>query len=524
VVLSRPWRLACALALSVVLCAGAAAAASTPPRASGKQKPPSVSNYVVRATDSDNLQLDAPALPDLSGYTDAAIEAKIVRKPLGRVAVRRMVQDITLHEFVGGGGRLAEWAARQSTNPVAITLERGYMTPRDLARALPARYFEQTAPGVFMLRLPLVVAAGATLHIGPEVKDFRMSQERGGFLVNNGMLFLSGSRLSAWRERENRPAEFRKPSEFRPFLISWGGSQTYISRSVVTGLGYDASKAYGISISQYSPHMDARIHAKRPTGWILNSEFSENWYGFYCYEADDVAVIGNRYRDNIVYGIDPHDRSRRLIIAHNIASGVRMKHGIIISREVNDSWIFNNRAFGNHLAGIVIDRNSTHNIVAYNEVTGNDGDGITIYESPSNLLWANRSVGNRRHGIRLRNSVDVRLYHNAAVANGLAGIYGHIKDLSGTDRDLKLDPFELGFSMVVVGGELIFNRSGPVTLDRPLSAELYNVELLAPVRRAGMQMTGVLGDHQSQVLDILVRQKRAVVVEPADKKQMTAER
>jgi poly(beta-D-mannuronate) C5 epimerase len=483
-----------------------------------RQKPPvEAREYVVRAVNGDGLIQAPPDLPDLRPYTGAAVDAMVPKGPRGRAVIKRMVEVQTLREFVAGGvGRLREWAARQTKNPVAIVVEGGILTPRELLKSAPKEYFEQVAPGVFVLRLPLVVMQGAAFHVDRSVKEFRLSQERGAFLSNDGVMFVTGTRLLAWRERDNKPASFRKADEFRPFLVSWGGGALYIADSYVAHLGYAASKAYGVSISQYSPHMDAMLKRKRPTGWILHSEFVDNWYGFYCYEADDVVLVGNTYRENIVYGIDPHDRSERLIIAGNLASGIRQKHGIIISREVNNSWIIGNRANGNKLSGIVVDRNSTGNVVAYNEVMKNGTDGITIYESPRNLLWGNRAIGNGRHGYRMRNSVDIKLYENVAVANRLAGIYGHIKDLTGTDRDLKLDPFEQIVSMVVVGGRLIFNGSGPVTIDRPLSAELYNVELLAPSKQAGIQMTGVLGRHQAEILDILVRQRKAVLIEPDD--------
>ena len=115
----------------------------------------------------------------------------------------------------------------------------------------------------------------------------------------------------------------------------------------------------------------------------------------------------------------------------------------------------------------------------------------------------------------MRNSVRVSLYENLSLANQLSGIYGHVKDLSGTDRDVRLDPFEPNVSMVVVGGKLSFNRAGPVSIDRPLSLELFDVELLAPTGEDGLRMPGVLGDHQQTVLDLLLRRKVPVMVEPA---------
>ncbi|MFX3901846.1 NosD domain-containing protein, partial [Streptococcus suis] len=90
-------------------------------------------------------------------------------------------------------------------------------------------------------------------------------------------------------------------------------------------------------------------------------------------------------------------------------------------------------------------------------------DGITLYESGDNLLWGNKVISNRRHGIRVRNSVNIKLYENTSMANGLTGVYGHIKDLTDTDRDIALDPFDAKVSLIVVGGELAGNGSGPLS-------------------------------------------------------------
>jgi poly(beta-D-mannuronate) C5 epimerase len=477
-----------------------------------------VSKYVVRAVESETLVLEPPQLPDLRGYTDEAVAAKVPGKPAGRAVVRRMVEAQTLHEFIGGRGRLGEWAARQNSNPVAVFIEGGTMTPADLAKALPKEQFAETAKGTYTARLPIVVMPGATLLVDGSVKELRLSEDRGAFLVNDGLMFILHTRVTGWREAENKPATFKEPNAFRPFIISWGGAQLYIARSTLTSLGYEASKSFGVSISQYSPNMDARLKRKRPTGWIINSQFNDLYYGFYCYEADDIVVLNNTYKENIVYGIDPHDRSQRLIIAHNTVEGTKKKHGIIISRAVNDSWLLWNKVVGSTLSGMVIDRNSVRNVIAYNDLFQNGADGITIYESPNNLLWNNRASSNKRHGIRLRNSVELRLYGNIAAANQLSGIYGHIKDLAGTDRNLRIDPFEQSISMVVVGGQLIFNGSGPLAIDKPLSLELYAVDLLAPTKKNGIQLAGILGEKQQEILDILVRQRGAVIIEPQERK------
>ncbi|WP_371133277.1 mannuronan 5-epimerase AlgG [Pseudomonas sp.] len=472
--------------------------------------------YAVNSIAVDSLLLAAPQLPDLKPYSAEAVYAKIKPKPAGTVVVRGMLKENALAEFTGGDERLREWVKRQGETPQAIFIDGGYVTPADLARSLPEKYFRETAPGVYLARLPIVVSQRATLHIGKQTKDFRLSSERGAFLINDGKLFITDSRLTAWRETGNQQDWFKTKGEFRPFLNAWGGTETYIVNSHIASLGYSGTKSYGVSISQYSPGIAPTMGRGHPTGWLIDSVFDDMWYGFYCYEADDVVLKGNTYKNNIVYGIDPHDRSRRLIIAGNTVYGTQKKHGIIISRDVNDSWIFNNRSFDNNLSGLVLDRLSINNVVADNELYRNKSDGITLYESGNNLLWANKSFENARHGIRVRNSMNVRLYENLAVANGLLGIYGHTKDLNNVGRNLKQDPYSADMSLTVVGGRLIANRTGDISVVAPRSVKLYRLEILLPNQPSGIGMFGALSSHKNQIIDLLVRQKKAVEILPVD--------
>lgn len=473
--------------------------------------------YTVSSAPTAPLDLAKPKLPDTSGYTAEAIAAKIVRTKPGKISVRRMMQENALKDFIGGDNKMAEWVVRQHGIPQAIFIDDGYMNLKDLAKKLPKQYFSETSPGMFLAKLPIVVGNKGILEIDKQTQELRLSQEAGSFLVNDGQLFVRDTKITGWSEKANGPAAFKSPKEFRPFLLSWGGTETYIANSKIASFGYANSKSYGVSISQYTPNMAKVLKRPEPTGWIVGSEFSDMWYGFYCYETRDFVVKGNTYKDNIVYGIDPHDRSHGLIIADNTVFGTKKKHGIIISREVNDSFIFNNRSYDNKLSGLVIDRNSVNNLIAYNEIYKNHTDGITLYESADNLLWGNKVISNKRHGIRIRNSVNIRLYENISMANGLTGVYGHIKDLTDTDRDIKLDPFDAQVSLIVVGGELAANGSGPLSIDSPLSVELYRVSMLAPTKSSGISFSGILGERQDEILDLLVRQQKAVLIDPVER-------
>ncbi|VVP78060.1 Mannuronan C5-epimerase [Pseudomonas fluorescens] len=473
--------------------------------------------YTVSSAPIEPLLLDPPKLPDLTGFTAEAVQKKIDRRHKGKVSVRRMLQEEALKEFIGGDNKAAEWVQRQHGIPQAIFVDDGHVDMAQLSKQVPRQYLNEVEPGVFLARLPIVVGQKGVLEIDGKVKELRLSEEGGAFMVNDGKLFVTDTKVTGWREKANGPATFRSPTAFRPFLLSWGGTETYIVNTRMASFGYAKSKSYGVSISQYTPNMAKRMGRAEPTGWIIGSEFSDMWYGFYCYEASDFVVKDSTYRDNIVYGIDPHDRSHRLIIAGNTVYGTKKKHGIIISREVNDSWIFNNKSYDNKLSGVVIDRNSVNNLIAYNEIYRNHTDGITVYESGDNLIWGNKLISNRRHGIRVRNSVNIRLYENLAMANGLVGVYGHIKDLSDTDRDIDLDPFDTKVSLLVVGGELAANGSGPLSIDSPLSVELYRVSMLAPRKSNGISLNGVLGERQDEILDLLVRQQKAVLIDPVER-------
>ena len=509
---------------AISLLAGALLLASSTAFAAAEAVKPTVAKelqhaktYTVSTAPVAPLNIPKPALPDLSGYTAEAAAAKIVRSTAGKVSVRRMMQEDALKDFIGGDNKMAEWVVRQGGIPQAIFIDDGYVNLKDLTKHLPKQYFSETAPGVYLARLPIVVGHKGILEIDHSTQELRLSQEAGSFLVNDGQLFVRDTQVTGWREKANGPATFRDAKEFRPFLLSWGGTETYIINTKMASFGYANSKSYGVSISQYTPNMAKVIKRDEPTGWIVGSEFSDMWYGFYCYETRDFVVKGNTYRDNVVYGIDPHDRSHGLIIAENDVFGTQRKHGIIISREVNDSFIFNNRSHDNKLSGLVIDRNSVNNLIADNEIFQNHTDGITLYESGDNLLWGNKVINNRRHGIRVRNSVNIRLYENIAMANGLTGVYGHIKDLTDTDRDIDLDPFDAEVSLIMVGGELAGNGSGPLAIDSPLSIELYRVSMLAPTKSSGISFNGILGERQDEILDLMVRQQKAVLIDPVER-------
>ncbi len=474
-----------------------------------------VEEYGFEMASGEEISWPEPELPDVSQYNRDAVEERLAKRPDERpnVTVERIAGVSALGDFVDEG-RAREWVIRQYSHPQAILVNSGKATLDDVFRQVnDKRYMEKNSDGSYIIRLPLVVRPGATLEIRDQT--LRLSEERGAFLANDSWLFVIDSTIIGWREKANGPATYQSKSSFRPFFVGWGGSETFVLGSDFASLGYNQSKSYGFTVAQYSKYDNKKLQRGAPHAWLIESTFRDIYYGFYCYEAEDVAIVNNTYKDNIVYGIDPHDYSSNLLIAGNDVYGTIEKHGIIISREVNDSWIIDNHSHHNGLSGIVLDRQSSNNVVANNVVHENQGDGIGLYESPDNLLWGNRLMNNLRNGIRVRNSTNVGVFHNIAALNGTFGVLGQIKDLSATDRNFKEDFYHQAVSMTVVGGKLAANASGPLSTDNPQYIELYDVDMRFPRSDVGIHFEGVLGAYQTEIFDALLNQRRAVRLTPA---------
>ncbi len=324
----------------------------------------------------------------------------------------------------------------------------------------------------YHLSIPIIIGANATLVISnAETDHLKLSQQSGAFITTIGKLYISDTRLTGWDDTGNQPAilPYKDRKIFRPFLLGWSRSEMHIGGSELTALGYSGSKSYGISYSSgpYDVTTKSDIPPRRPTGNVVDNSFREVYYGFYAYEADDVAMVGNEYVNNVVYGIDPHDHSLRLTIAFNTAYGSQIKHGIIISRGVNHSEIIGNLTFDNHGSGFMIDRISLDTTMAANTAFNNRQDGITIFESPCNWLTQNAAYDNDADGIKIRNSTDILITDNILQNNGKSGIEAYTDNLQQNPlhqhRDFALDPYGTVVSFTAKSNHIEQNGSGIAT-------------------------------------------------------------
>ncbi len=403
------------------------------------------SPYKITVKTIDDKKIDVPTLPDLSGYTETNIMEKMPALQKGIVKIENMEGAAPLRKYAFDK-RLVEFQNIQNrVEPDAIHIYSGIYDLPALMNELKDTKAIVEKPEGYLVRLPIALYPGSALIIKDLDKPLLLSQTKGAFIASAGDFFIMNSEIIGWDEKNGSPAELTgKYNIFRPFITMWDGSELYISGSHVKNLGYSLSKSYGLTISTndviQEEFEEEYGDLPPPSGWIINSVFDRMYFGFYTYEAKNFALIGNTYRDNIVYGIDPHDRSEKLIIAYNDVSGSKQKHGIIISRDVKDSFIIHNSVHENKGSGIMLDRNSTNNVVAFNRSWHNQGDGITLYESPDNVLYHNDVKNNDGSGIRVRNSWNIDVIGGDVSLNKDYAFQIYEDDLSGTDRDFEIDP------------------------------------------------------------------------------------
>ena len=367
-------------------------------------------------------------MPDWRALASAPGPARPAGPP--QIALRAADRVPELDHFAEAAF-LAGIARRQGRDEAeALVLLRGSFELADLARALAAPAVLEQDGNVFTLRRPLVIGRGAALVL-PEASVLRLVTGSRAFLVNGGQLILRGAHITSWNAPRNGPSVFERDRRFRPFVAAIGGSWTEIADSTLAHLGYLAAKSYGLSLVSGPSSLPA---AGPPTGRITGSRILGNYYGLYSYEAEGLVIAANAFIDNIVYGLDPHDRSRRLVIAGNAAIGTKRRHGIVVSGGVSDSWIVANRAVGNAGTGIVIDAGSTDNVVAHNLAGANRGDGLSLFESARNMLWGNLAIGNRKSGLRIRNGWAIEVHHNLFVGNGYDGVEAYAEALGNEER------------------------------------------------------------------------------------------
>jgi hypothetical protein len=269
-------------------------------------------------------------------------------------------------------------------------------------------WLTEPRPRIFVLRAALVQAERTRLVIAaPRVKLLRMIStgvvDQEVYLSGVAAeVTINGVTVTSWRD-DDTPDPV--PALRRPFVsYDQPGSVLTVTNARFSYLGGDSILAYGVT------------WGRGTTGSAVGSTFDHNFFGAYSNAAVGLLFLRNTFRDNDLYGLDPHSDSRYLRIEDNEAFD-NGSHGIIFSVNVVDSVVIGNRSFGNRVNGIMMDEHSDRNVLRDNQTWSNEGDGIVVQNSSKVLVSDNLSTGNRV-GIRVTGkSLDSVLSANRLIGN-----------------------------------------------------------------------------------------------------------
>lgn len=428
--------------------------------------------------------------PEITGLRDRARAAAATPEDVRRLVVSADLDPLVRREQMTANPYnekfieivpILDYALRQGEpTPHLIHIVSGAVTlsrVREAMLALGRDDYLTVRDGIYLLQRPIVIGPGATLVLSrADVRELRMSTHHYAYLVNGGRLVVADTVVTSWDVAQGRPTELELGATeflFRPFITAWSASETYATRTRFRALGYNNRKSWGMTASagpQDFTHEGQSV-MDSPQMLLVENLFDRLYYGFYSFHSHDLDLVGNEFRNNVIYGPDPHDYSDSILMALNTSYGVAKKHGLIVSREVSGLFI-GNLAFDNNGAGIMLDRLSNHSIIYANTAFDNGHDGITVYETACAIVANNLASGNVHSGLRVRNSVDIAVLDNHFADNTLEGVVAYTDPLvEHFWRNLVLDPFWT-IATVSLSGNRIAGNDGAFRFDNVLAVSL----------------------------------------------------
>ena len=303
----------------------------------------------------------------------------------------------------------------------------GSTTLPALARDLDDRdLLRDLGRGQWLLSANLMVEDGAALRIaGPEVRHLKLRSDADGYVwlrVFGGQLDIEDTRVTSWDPANDAVDE--EVGDGRSYILARDGAEMNVRRAETSYLGFDADESFGLS-----------WRMEGTTGELVDSCVAYNYYGMYSFEVEPGLVIrGNEVHHNVLYGIDPHDRSNELVIEDNVAHD-NGADGIILAEGCSDARIRNNKSYNNKEHGFVLYQGSNGNLVEGNTAYRNGLSGINVNDADENTIRNNTVYENGASGI----SVGKGSARNEIVGNGVRANEGDgIEFYSAAERNRAL--------------------------------------------------------------------------------------
>jgi parallel beta-helix repeat protein len=316
----------------------------------------------------------------------------------------------------------------------------------------PAQKIWQSNVSMFVstgVTLQLTSDTVSWLRLRSQAGDIALKSDRAAGAYNyksftdvrtyNGSIVVDGVKITSWDPTLN--TYDTDISDGRSYLLAKYDARMDIKNSELSYLGSADGESYGVSWRDINSDEEPGVLRTRVTGDVLNSTFSNNYYGIYTFQAQNMIFQGNKFHHNIGYGFDPHDFSHHFLIENNEAYA-NGNHGFIISRGCNNFVFRNNKSYDNRYTVSAEDRNaqgfmldpgspnsqfpqvpSHDNLLENNQAYNNDGYGLRIVGSVANTI-RNNTFTNNLQGITLEQASTANVISgNTITSSGLYGIY-----------------------------------------------------------------------------------------------------
>jgi len=372
-------------------------------------------SQLLAGTVVTNAQLLAAAgVGDFARPGDYGLVAPVPPRPAGQdpadiIRMNTRLALTALTQAFGGDDNFAVLAAQtvggaDAIGAQALAVRTGDATLADLRAALG-----DTGTGPLILRLPLVVLAGASLTLTPG-EELWLSRADGAFLVNFGELVITGAMIAG------TPDANLAARSFHPFVTTTQAGTVAVRGARLVGLGFGQTlKFAGFSILR-----NVLSAPDRPSV-IEDSTFQD--LATVAVSGDTgVLLRGNRFRDMRGAALTI-SRTQGARVLSNLFFGSMTTNAVRLQDGSTAGLIAGNVILGGDRTGIVVREHSTGAIVANNVVWDRDGGGITLVASDCGLVLGNLVIANDQKGIEVRNSLAAQVQTNTIFSNESAGLW-----------------------------------------------------------------------------------------------------
>lgn len=338
-----------------------------------------------------------PALPE----PDAPAVLRWTNKRVGLAALSQIyggrdIQDVMLSARAGDVG--------------ALEIVSGTATLTQLRKALSFRQISRDlGTGATILRVPLVVARGATLQLGPRDR-LDLSQQDGAYILNLGRLEIIGAEVFT-----TVPPDHDR-NHFAPFITTAGTGSVRAIDATFRNLGFgNTEKFAGFSILAHP--------AMRPSQRsVVDGSLFENLVTFAVNGQPHITV-----RNSTFYAMRRNpvlvSRTGAMEIEGNLFAGPSPTNAVRVSNGSDRVRIVGNALFKGARAGLLITSGSDNVTVARNLIWRRNGGGVSLNTADCARIEDNLILDDRQKGVEVRSSKDVVVHGNRIIGNRTAGVF-----------------------------------------------------------------------------------------------------